>query len=77
MGEWRYNYSIFNLGTRWRWVVSFTLDRFIPGESPDTHWIGSWLGPRRGLDAMGDPLPERNPPAGLYPVAIPTVLPRP
>jgi hypothetical protein len=25
--------------------------RFTPGEAaPDTHWIGSWLGPRTGLD---------------------------
>jgi hypothetical protein len=28
--------SIFDLGIRWRWVVSFT-----PGEkAPGTHWIG-------------------------------------
>jgi hypothetical protein len=28
-------------------------DRFIPGErAPDTHWIGGWMGPRAGLDAV-------------------------
>jgi hypothetical protein len=24
-GEWKYNYSILDLGTRWSWVASFTL----------------------------------------------------
>jgi hypothetical protein len=28
-------------------------DRFTPGErAPGTHWIGGWLGPRAGLDAV-------------------------
>jgi hypothetical protein len=27
--------------------------RFIPGErAPDTHWVGDWVDPRVGLDAM-------------------------
>jgi hypothetical protein len=27
--------------------------RFTPGErAPDTHWIGSWVGPRAGQDAV-------------------------
>jgi hypothetical protein len=27
--------------------------RFTPGErAPGTHWIGGWVGPRVGLDAM-------------------------
>jgi hypothetical protein len=36
-----------------RWVVSVTpRPRFTPGERiPGTHWIGSWVGPRAGLDA--------------------------
>jgi hypothetical protein len=39
-GEWRYS-SIPDLG------------RFTPGErAPGTHWIGGWVGPRAGLDAM-------------------------
>jgi hypothetical protein len=48
MGEWRYSSSIVDLGTRWRWVVSFTLREIGPG----THWIGGWVGPRAGLDAV-------------------------
>jgi hypothetical protein len=35
------------LGTRWKWVVSFTpRPRFMPG----THWTGGWVGPRAGLN---------------------------
>jgi len=27
--------------------------RFIPGEgAPDTHWIGGWVVPRRGMEAV-------------------------
>jgi hypothetical protein len=34
-----------DLGTSWRWVVSFT-----PGErAPGTHWIGGWVDPRSSL----------------------------
>jgi len=36
---------ILNLGTMWRWVVSFTLwPLYSQGRS--THWIGSWVCPR-------------------------------
>jgi hypothetical protein len=54
MGEWRYSSIILDLGTRWRWVVTFTpLSRFTTGEgAPATHWIGGWVGPRAGLDAV-------------------------
>jgi hypothetical protein len=42
---------ILNLVTRWRQVVSFT--HFTPSErTPGTHWIGGWVGPRAGLDAV-------------------------
>jgi hypothetical protein len=35
-----------DLGTSWKWVVSFT-----PGErAPGTHYIGGCVGPRAGLD---------------------------
>jgi hypothetical protein len=36
------------LGTKWRWVVSFTpRPLFIPGErSPGTHCAGGWVGPQ-------------------------------
>jgi hypothetical protein len=41
---------IFDLGTRWRWVVSFTLRLLYPQvKSP---WIGGWVGSRAGLDAV-------------------------
>jgi hypothetical protein len=37
---------ILDLGTRWRWVVSFTLQPLYPqGRAPCTHWIGGWVGP--------------------------------
>jgi hypothetical protein len=43
MGEWRYSSTILDLGTGWRWVASFTLLPFYPGErTPTTHWIGGW-----------------------------------
>jgi hypothetical protein len=43
-----------DLGTRWRSVVSFTpLPLYPPGErAPGTHWIGSWVDPSVGLDAV-------------------------
>jgi hypothetical protein len=35
-----------DLGTRWRWVVSFTPQLFCPlGRAPGTHWIGGWVAP--------------------------------
>jgi hypothetical protein len=41
---------ILDLGTKWRWVVSFTPRPLYPGQrAPGTHWIG-WVGPRAGLD---------------------------
>jgi hypothetical protein len=47
---------ILNLGTGWRWVVSFMpLPLYTRRKAPDTHWIEGWVGPRAGLDIM-----ERN-----------------
>jgi hypothetical protein len=44
---------ILELDTRWRWVVSFTPRPLYPRKrAPDTYWIGSWVGPRAGLDAV-------------------------
>jgi hypothetical protein len=35
MEEWRYSFTILDLGIRWRWVVSFTLQPlYPPGKSP-------------------------------------------
>jgi hypothetical protein len=40
-----------DLGTSWRWVVSFTPLPLTPGERvPGTHCIGSWVDPRGSLD---------------------------
>jgi hypothetical protein len=54
MGEWRYSSTILDLGTRWRCVVSFTLRiLYTRGkEAPVTNWIGGWVGPRVGADAV-------------------------
>jgi hypothetical protein len=36
------------------WLAS-RLGRFTPGERvPGTHWLGDWVGPRTGLDDMGN-----------------------
>jgi hypothetical protein len=44
--KWRYSSTILDLGTRWRWVVSFTSRQIYPrGNS-------LWVGPRAGLDIM-------------------------
>jgi hypothetical protein len=49
MVEWRYSSIFLDLDTRWKWVVSFSPH----GErAPCTHWVGGWLGPRVGLDAV-------------------------
>jgi hypothetical protein len=83
MEEWRYSSTILNLGTRGEWSDS-RLGRFTPWEIvPGTHWIGGWVGPRAGLDAMEKrkisfPCWESNP--GSHPayraVTIPTELSR-
>jgi hypothetical protein len=80
--EWGYSSSILNLGTGWRWVVSFTLQPIFPGEIvPCTHRIGGLVGFRDGLDAVEArkilPLPEIElRPSSSYPVTIPTELSR-
>jgi hypothetical protein len=46
-------HAFFNLGTRWRQVVSFTPRPPYPRKrAPATHWIGGWVGPRAVLDAV-------------------------
>jgi hypothetical protein len=42
-----------DLGTSWRWVVSFTPRPLYPLErASGTHCIGGWVDPRGGLDSM-------------------------
>jgi hypothetical protein len=60
MGEWKYSSIIFDLGTRWRWVVNFTPQSLYPGEIvPGTHWIsarGSEVGWGTMLQAERSPV---------------------
>jgi hypothetical protein len=52
MREWRYMSTIFDIGTRLMWSASRS-GRFILKEgTPGTHWIGGWVGPRDGVDAL-------------------------
>jgi hypothetical protein len=40
-----------DIGTTWRWVVSFTPRPLYPGErAPGTRYIRGWVDPRTGLD---------------------------
>jgi hypothetical protein len=52
-GEWSYNSTIHDLGTvGGEWSDSRPV-RFTPRErAACTHWIGGWVGPRVGLDAV-------------------------
>jgi hypothetical protein len=51
---------ILDLGTRWRWVVSFTPGRFTPRErAPGTHRLGGCVGPRADVDAVAKRMETR------------------
>jgi hypothetical protein len=70
-------HTFVDLGTRWRWVVSFTPGRFTTRErTPGTHWTGGWVGPRIVLDAVvkrkiPSPCRESNPRTPIVqPVAV-------
>jgi hypothetical protein len=44
---------ILDLGTRWREWSASRHGRFTPREGDSgTNWIGGWVGPRAGLDAV-------------------------
>jgi hypothetical protein len=52
-GSGRIDPCFLDLGTIWRWLVSFTSRSIYPWESvPRIHSIGGWVGPRAGLDNM-------------------------
>jgi hypothetical protein len=65
-----------DLGTCWRWVVSFAPQSIFPAERAlGTYWIRGWVGPRTGLDIVEKrkflalPGPELRPlgrPAGSH-----------
>jgi hypothetical protein len=50
MGKLRYTVTFLDLGSRWKWVVSFTLT--LGGKNPVSQWIESWVGPRFSLGAV-------------------------
>jgi len=63
---------ILGLGTRWRWVVSFTSRPLYPKGKNPWYPLGGWLGPRTALDIMVKrKIP--NPMPGLEPPIIQTV----
>jgi len=41
---------ILDLGTRWRCGQLHALA--VRERAPGTHWIGDWMGPKAGLDAV-------------------------
>jgi len=44
---------MFNLGTTWRWAVSFTLQRLCPAERAfGARWIWSWVSPGAGIAVL-------------------------
>jgi hypothetical protein len=53
--------SILNLSTTWSWVVIFTPWPIYSQEKspppPRFHWIGFWVGPRAGLEAVAKKIP--------------------
>ena len=49
----RGNYSFFNLGTGWWWVVNAMLRPLYPRECPGTHYTEGWVNSRAGLDSCG------------------------
>jgi hypothetical protein len=53
MGEWRYSStSLTSALDGGEWSASRP-GRFTPVEiAPGSHWIGGWVGPRTGLDAV-------------------------
>jgi hypothetical protein len=49
----RYSSTILDLGNRCRLVVSFTLrPLYSQGKAPNINWIGGWVGPKAGLEAV-------------------------
>jgi hypothetical protein len=52
---------VLNLGTTWRWLASR------PGRfTPDTHWIGGWVGTRADLDAVAKKINRTIAPVGNW-----------
>ena len=63
-----------------KWVVNVTPRPSYPRESPGTHYIGGWVGPRAGLDGFEKSRLHRDSipgPSSPWQVAILTELYRP
>jgi hypothetical protein len=62
MGEWRYSSTILDPGTGMEVSGQLHVPAALP---PVPHWIGGWVGPRVGLDAVEKrkilPYRESNP----------------
>jgi hypothetical protein len=70
MGEWRHSSTFLDLGTGWRWTVSFTPRPLYPWEIvPCGQWIGGWVrsGVALGLWTLWRREKNRNP--AVQPVA--------
>jgi hypothetical protein len=68
---------ILDLGTSWRWVVSFTTrPRYLRGKRLCTHWIWSCVGPRARLDDMESTKMLPLPGLELRPLGRPSVASR-
>jgi hypothetical protein len=52
MLKWKYSSIILDLGTRWRWMVSFTPRPFYLLEKSPRDPLGEWVDPRAGLDSV-------------------------
>jgi hypothetical protein len=51
--ERRYSSSILDVALDWSELSASRPYRFTLGETaPGTHWIGGWVGPRAGVEAM-------------------------
>jgi hypothetical protein len=73
MGEWRYSFTILELVSRWRWVVSFKPRPLTPREIISRkNWIGGWVGPDPVLTLWGREIlaPAGDETPGVQPVAL-------
>jgi hypothetical protein len=52
-GKWTCSSNFLDLGSKWKWVISWHPGRFTPlKETPCTDWIGGWVDHRANLDAV-------------------------
>jgi hypothetical protein len=72
MGEWRYSSTILALGSKWRWVVSFTSLPLYPQENSLRYLLDTRLGgPQSRSGRYGE---EKNfPPVGIRTSVVQTV----